>query len=76
VIKGSECTPLSVIADFEAGKILILCSIGKDVLFSYYEASRKKSVIKIAEEVFQDLSDYSNLELSSEKTVGFIAGSK
>lgn len=51
-------------------------SIDQDTLFSFYDRASKKPVIHIAEEIFEGLTDLSNMELGTEKTTGFIAGSK
>jgi hypothetical protein len=65
-----------VITDFDTERILVMYSVEDDNLLSFYDDSRAKPEIKIAEEVFQDTSDYSNMDLSFDKTTGFIGGSR
>ena len=73
--QDSACHPKSVIAEFDSGLILILYEIDQDQLFVFYDESCKRPVVHIPDELFGGVGELSNMELSSDNTTGFIAGS-
>jgi hypothetical protein len=75
-LEGSPPQPISVIADLDKEKILILCELEGEKVFSYYEPSLIRPTIRLIEDQFPSVCDVSSLNLSCNKLLVYLGCSK